>query len=213
MQRSKRVQAGLPGMLQTLQVSYRGILPTPSLPDECIVATTPLQALLERSMWDLGLLPVQHPAPFYGDPSHLPPRPPVFAGRAFRLPSTAVDELPLFTGARADPHAPIPLQRLSALVPAWQANAGAGQGQGYGSRAAPSPQHHQITWVPAKRPPSRAAADSWLAARRAAGSLEGRGGMPGTRTAGGLFAMDANTGKLKPQGESQVGESVYMSLH
>lgn len=162
-------------------------------------------------MWDLGLLPVQHPAPFYGDPSHLPPRPPVFAGRAFRLPSTAVDELPLFTRARADPHAPAPLQRLAALVPAWQANVGARQG--HGSRAAPSPQQHEITWVPAKRPPSRAAADDWLAARRAAGALEGRGGVRGARTAGGLFAMDANTGKLKPQAESQVGEGMHVSLH
>lgn len=56
-----------------------------------------MQAQLDASMAEQGLLPIIHHEAFYGNPADVPDRPVVFAGVHFRVPSSAVGSLPLFT--------------------------------------------------------------------------------------------------------------------
>ena len=56
-----------------------------------------LQAQLDASMAEQGILPIIHPDAFYSNPADVPDRPVVFAGLQFRVPSSAVGNLPLFT--------------------------------------------------------------------------------------------------------------------
>ena len=53
-----------------------------------------------------SILPIIHPEPFYGNPADVPDRPVVFAGLEFKVPSSAVGNLPLFTRADASGRAP-----------------------------------------------------------------------------------------------------------
>ena len=57
---------------------------------------SPLQAELDASMAELGILPIIHPEPFYGNPADMPDRGPVFANLEFRVASSATSSLPLF---------------------------------------------------------------------------------------------------------------------
>ncbi len=43
-----------------------------------------------------NLAPVQHPVAFYGNTSDAPPHPVVLAGKQYRLPTTAIDDIPPF---------------------------------------------------------------------------------------------------------------------
>lgn len=60
-----------------------------------------MQRELDVSMEKQSILPIIHPEPFYGNPSDVPDRPVVFAGLEFKVPSSAVGNLPLFTRSRA----------------------------------------------------------------------------------------------------------------
>lgn len=48
-------------------------------------------------MDEQSILPIIHPDPFYGNPADVPDRPVIFAGLEFKVPSSAVGNLPLFT--------------------------------------------------------------------------------------------------------------------
>ena len=48
-------------------------------------------------MAEQSILPIIHPEAFYGNPGDVPDRPVVFAGLEFKVPSSAVGNLPLFT--------------------------------------------------------------------------------------------------------------------
>ena len=48
-------------------------------------------------MQEQSILPIIHPEAFYGNPADVPDRPVVFAGLEFKVPSSAVGNLPLFT--------------------------------------------------------------------------------------------------------------------
>jgi hypothetical protein len=151
----------------------------------------PTQRRLDDTCWEAGILPLVHPQPHYSDPSHVPPRPPVHAGREIRVPSTAAPDLPPFAAAPPGARPPPPaVDRLRAACAA----AGAG---------APPRATRLLTFVPARRPPSRQATDTWLAeqhaASAAAGGLAGGGGGAGASG----FTMDPNTGKLLPMDASQ----------
>ena len=66
-------------------------------------------------MDEQSILPVLHPDPFYGNPADVPERPVVFAGLEFKVPSSAVSNLPLFTRSNASgAHA----QSVAITVPA-----------------------------------------------------------------------------------------------
>jgi len=52
---------------------------------------------LDKSMAEQSILPIIHPEAFYGNPGDVPDRPVVFAGLEFKVPSSAVGNLPLFT--------------------------------------------------------------------------------------------------------------------
>ena len=56
-----------------------------------------MQRELDVSMDEQSILPIIHPDPFYGNPADVPDRPVVFAGLEFKVPSSAVGNLPLFT--------------------------------------------------------------------------------------------------------------------
>ena len=56
-----------------------------------------VQRELDVSMEEQAILPIIHPEPFYGNPADVPDRPVVFAGLEFKVPSSAVGNLPLFT--------------------------------------------------------------------------------------------------------------------
>ena len=56
-----------------------------------------MQRELDVSMDEQSILPIIHPDPFYGNPADVPERPVVFAGLEFKVPSSAVGNLPLFT--------------------------------------------------------------------------------------------------------------------
>lgn len=62
---------------------------------------TYMQRELDVSMEEQSILPIIHPEPFYGNPSDVPDRPVVFAGLEFKVPSSAVGNLPLFTRSNA----------------------------------------------------------------------------------------------------------------
>jgi hypothetical protein len=48
-------------------------------------------------MAEQSILPIIHPEAFYGNPEDVPDRPVVFAGLEFKVPSSAVGNLPFFT--------------------------------------------------------------------------------------------------------------------
>ena len=56
-----------------------------------------MQRELDVSMDEQSILPIIHPDPFYGNPADVPDRPVVFAGLEFKVPSSAVGNLPLFS--------------------------------------------------------------------------------------------------------------------
>ena len=136
----------------------------------------PSQAQLLASGWDAGILPVVHPAPHYSNPAHVPRKAPVFAGKEFRVPCTAVQELAAFGSA---------MEQAQAL--AFATNR-------YNLAARRSV---LFAFAPARRPPSRAETDAWLAAE-ASRLSRGRRRLGPTGAAG--FRMDPNTGKMVPTG-------------
>lgn len=73
-----------------LQSSASFVHPSPSVHDN-------MQAELTASMPELGMHPIVHLEPFYGDPAHAPERPPVFAGLEFRVPVDSIASLPAFS--------------------------------------------------------------------------------------------------------------------
>lgn len=48
-------------------------------------------------MAEQGILPIIHPEAFYSNAADVPDRPVVFAGLQFKVPSSAIGNLPLFT--------------------------------------------------------------------------------------------------------------------
>ena len=56
-----------------------------------------MQAELDVSMAQQGILPIIHPEAFYSNAADVPDRPVVFAGLQFKVPSSSVGNLPLFT--------------------------------------------------------------------------------------------------------------------
>ena len=56
-----------------------------------------MQAELDASMAQQGILPIIHPEAFYSNAADVPDRPVVFAGLQFKVPSSSVGNLPLFT--------------------------------------------------------------------------------------------------------------------
>lgn len=48
-------------------------------------------------MAEQSILPIIHPEAFYGNPADVPDRPVIFAALEFKVPSSAVGNLPLFT--------------------------------------------------------------------------------------------------------------------
>lgn len=79
-----------------------------------------LQKELDVSMDEQSILPIIHPEPFYGNPADVPDRPVVFAGLEFKVPSSAVGNLPLFT--RPDASGTTPNLILSPLCKAGVRN-------------------------------------------------------------------------------------------
>lgn len=105
--------------------------------------------------------------------------------RARRVPTSAVEELPPFQAGAA----PQALQRLEQQLQQDQrALPGLAPGL-HGSQQ----QRQLFAYVPAKPPPSRAATDAWLAARRSR-----RRGAQARSSSGAELAMDPNTGALLP---------------
>ncbi len=138
-------------------------------------ARPPTPTRLTAGCWEAGVPPVVHQVPFYSDPADAPRRPPVFGGREARVPTSAAAELPLFSAGGA---------ALSAA-------------------ALPTPPR-LLAFVPARPPPSRRAAEAWLAAQAAQAARPGSGGGGGP-----AFGMDATTGRLLPaplSGEGGAGE-------
>lgn len=60
-------------------------------------AAPPSRQSILSSMWDHDLLPVLHPTPFYGVPTHAPKRAVVFAGKEMHIPTNSPESLNPFT--------------------------------------------------------------------------------------------------------------------
>ena len=55
-----------------------------------------LQAEVDVSIAELGILPIVHTEPFYSNPRDVPEQAPVFASTVWHVPTSAVTNLPLF---------------------------------------------------------------------------------------------------------------------
>ncbi|GIL69761.1 hypothetical protein Vretifemale_737, partial [Volvox reticuliferus] len=169
----------------------------------------PPAAVADDSNWyGRQLLPIVHTEPFYSDPSDVPPRPVVFAGREFRVP--AWEDVPFFSRG---PGAAQPMARLRMALAAG------------GTHPPPPPEQINLlgygrirgfALVPALSPPPPVEVNAWAerrvaAAAAAAAAAAGRGrgkrmSAAATMAAGGdvgsnqvaTLAMDSNTGRLLP---------------
>jgi hypothetical protein len=73
-----------------------------------------VQVELEESMDALGILPIIHQAPFYGNAADVPDRPVIFAGLEFRVPSADVSALPPFRVGNST-SGPTAMERYNAM--------------------------------------------------------------------------------------------------
>lgn len=116
-----------------------------------------------------------------------------------RLPTSRIEELPQFTSA----HTTLPAIQHLATILHQQSNTTTDQVDIEDNDDV----LHVLTFVPALRPPTRAATEHWLQEERDfLASQEGVLRPFGTVA----WAMDANTGKLLPAGGLEVGLLVFI---
>ncbi|GAX80194.1 hypothetical protein CEUSTIGMA_g7632.t1 [Chlamydomonas eustigma] len=175
---------------------------------------------------DYGLMSVVHQEPFYGNLDDVPPRPTVFAGREFRIPSSV--DIPHFLTT----HPLQPLQMRSETVPAGGSNSRGRMPHIMTFKSLLLSQYPQLSrtssmiaatklslgtrrqrglaFTPAIQPPSSTEINAWLTinpstkmqrALLQSGSAYGRGNVqltPGAHDGDtdALFQLDPNTGAL-----------------
>lgn len=165
----------------------------------------PNPATALRSAWEESGVPQAIPLePFFGDVRDVPPRPTVFAGRAFRLQTNDLGLCPEFARGTA-PVISKPRSAFTALREQWEEGSGpelARTAWEKWSARRPALVRGLYAITPASRPPTpaAAAATKWL--RQQHGEALSRGGAlftSGRREIDG-FVMDPNTGALVPVG-------------
>ena len=158
-------------------------------------APPPTSEELAATCWARGVPPVVAPQAHYSRPQDAPAQATVFAGLAFRVPTSAVVELPAFQSGAAPEALQLLQQRQRAQL--WGEEAA-----GLPLPGAVPRRGQLLAYVPACPPPSRAATDAWLAAR----SRRRRGG-PARSSSGAELAMDPNTGRLMPAAGGGAGDA------
>ena len=68
----------------------------PTLAGLAVTHAAVLQAEVDVSIAELGILPIVHTEPFYSNPRDVPEQAPVFASTVWHVPTSAVTTLPLF---------------------------------------------------------------------------------------------------------------------
>ncbi|DBA81937.1 hypothetical protein WJX77_000726 [Trebouxia sp. C0004] len=153
----------------------------------------PTQSELDKSMAEQSILPIIHPEAFYGNPEDVSDRPVVFAGLEFKVPSSAVGNLPLFTRDNV-PGGTGPMARLKAAASIQQQL----------QPSHPTAPTQLFKHVPARLPPSQYAINDWLDgdkpthAALAVAAVASATSTAAQAAAGSGFVMDANTGRLVP---------------
>ena len=183
----------------------------------------PSNAELISSCWQHGIQPIVHLAPHYSDPSHVPDQPIVFAGKEFRIRSSAVVDLDPFLEHSAfdfSLNARQPSDRLSELQRHRSRDRSrladvAGRARGIShkymaKKHATTYSDAVLTLTFARQPPSRRETEQWLSKEHAYRSSPSsmQNGSPDHEENSRHFTMDANTGRAVPAKNSRRNECV-----